>query len=64
MQRELPEVALDRRDEEVAAFGEQACRGLAAGKRAPAVVREFQRQGVPGAQAKLLFALASNTACP
>ncbi|WP_245923268.1 DUF732 domain-containing protein [Paractinoplanes atraurantiacus] len=64
MQRDLPEVAIDRRDEEVAAFGEQACRGLAAGKKAPAVVREFRAQGVSGPQAKRLFALASNTMCP
>ncbi|XVV09311.1 DUF732 domain-containing protein [Actinoplanes sp. CA-131856] len=64
VQRDLPDVAIDRRDEEVAAFGEQACRGLAAGKKAPAVVREFRAQGVSSAQAKRLFALASNTVCP
>ncbi|MEV4410076.1 DUF732 domain-containing protein [Actinoplanes sp. NPDC049598] len=63
VQRDLPEITIDRRDEEVAALGEQACKGLAAGRKAPAVVRELRAQGIPDLQAKKLFALASTTAC-
>jgi len=64
VREQLPEVAMDRRDEEVEAFGEQACRALAAGEKAPAVAGEISSQGVTSADARKLVALAGSTACP
>jgi len=64
VQRQLPEVALDRRDEEVEELGEQACDSLAAGEKDAAVAGEIGEQGVASADARTLVALARTTACP
>ncbi|MFC3739061.1 DUF732 domain-containing protein [Paractinoplanes deccanensis] len=64
VQRDLPEVAVDRRDEEVAALGERTCAGLRSGKKSATVVNEIRAQGVPDPQARQLLALARVTACP
>ena len=64
VQRQLPDVALDRRDEEVEALGEQACAGLRAGKTETAVAGEIGEQDVAPADARKLVTLARSTACP
>ncbi|GIM93998.1 DUF732 domain-containing protein [Paractinoplanes toevensis] len=63
VQKQLPAVALDRRDEEVEALGTQACDALAAGADVPAVAGELGAQGVTSDDAKKLIALARTTAC-
>jgi len=63
VQRQLPDVALDRRDEEVEALGEQACAGLRAGKTDTAVAGEIGEQEVAPADARKLVTLARSTAC-
>lgn len=63
VQQKLPDVAMDRRDEEVAELGETACDALAAGQDPAAVVRELADEGVPADQARTLFTLARTTAC-
>jgi hypothetical protein len=64
VQRDLPGVALDRRDEEVEALGEQACAGLEAGKTDTAVAGEIGAEEVTAADARKLVTLARSTACP
>jgi hypothetical protein len=63
VQRQLPEIAVDRREEEVAAIGELACASRAAGKRQAAVVAEIEDTGVSAADARKLLTLAEDTAC-
>jgi hypothetical protein len=63
VQKQLPQVALDRRDEEVEALGEQACDAIAAGRNATAAAGEIGAQGVPATDARKLVALASTTVC-
>jgi hypothetical protein len=64
VQQQLPAVALDRRDEEVEALGEQACDSLAAGRKAAAVAGEISSEGVAAPDARKLVTLAGTTACP
>jgi hypothetical protein len=67
---QLPEVAADRRDEEIAAVAEQACTSLAAGDEADAVVAGTRSLGtldaeaVDEATARELVKLAIDTVCP
>ncbi|MEU4237224.1 DUF732 domain-containing protein [Actinoplanes sp. NPDC026619] len=63
VQKQLPQVALDRRDEEVEALGEQACTAIAAGRSATAAAGELSEEGVPAADARKLVALAGATVC-
>jgi len=64
VRRQLPGVALDRRDEEVEALGEQSCAGLEAGKSANAVAGELGEEDVTPVDARKLVTLAGATACP
>ena len=64
VQRQLPDVALDRRDEEVEALGEEACAGLKAGKSDTAVAGALGGADVAPADARRLVTLARSTACP
>jgi hypothetical protein len=64
VREELPEVTVDRRDEEVATLGQQTCDAVAAGKKTAIVVSEIRAQGVDASQAQRLFTLARATACP
>ena len=63
VQKRLPAVALDRRDEEVEALGEQACDSLAAGESVTAVSGEISEQGVAAKDSRTLVTLAQTTAC-
>jgi hypothetical protein len=63
VQARLPDVALDRRDEEVEELGRQACTALAAGKKTASVAGELRNLGVGEADARELVALAKGTAC-
>jgi hypothetical protein len=66
----VPEVALDRRDEEIAAVAQQACASLAAGTSADALVAETRSLGTADAEAtdqataRELIKLAIDTVCP
>jgi hypothetical protein len=64
VQVRLPDVALDRRDDEIADLGQQACDQLAAGKKTAAVAGSLAEPGVSDADARALVALARDTACP
>jgi len=63
VQRQMPQFALDRRDDEVAELGEEACRSLAAGKRDAAVATEITEYGVATNDARQLVTLARDNAC-
>ena len=63
VQQELPQVAADRRDEELAALGEQMCASLAAGRGTAAVAGEMQDQGVVAADDRALVASARAEIC-
>ncbi|WP_433385344.1 DUF732 domain-containing protein [Actinoplanes sp. CA-142083] len=63
VQRQLPAVAVDRRDEEVEDLGVQACQGLEAGERDAVVAGVISEQGVDLGDARKLVALARSTAC-
>jgi hypothetical protein len=63
VQRQMPQFVVDRRDDEVAEIGEQACRSLAAGRRSTAVADEITGYGVAAKDARELVALARDTAC-
>jgi hypothetical protein len=60
---QLPEVALDRRNEEITELGEQACVSLAAGQARRAVATEMTGYGVAVADARRLVSLARSTLC-
>ncbi|MEV4640940.1 DUF732 domain-containing protein [Actinoplanes sp. NPDC049548] len=66
----LPEVALDRRDEELAAIGRQACADLAGGLDADKIVARTRSLGTADAEAtdqataRELVKLAIDTICP
>ena len=66
----VPDVAIDRRDEEIEAVAEQACASLAAGKSADAVVAETRSLGTADAEAtdqataRELIKLSIDTVCP
>ena len=59
----LPELAVDRRPEEITEMGGEACAGLAAGRLRTAVAEDLQRYGVAGAQAREVVALAQANLC-
>lgn len=63
VQRQLPQVAVDRREEELAAIAEQVCASLADGKDRPAVLDEIRDAGFGAGDARTLLALAEETAC-
>jgi hypothetical protein len=61
----VPEVALDRRDEEIEEIAQQACAGLKGGKTAAAVVAQAAKlAGVDKPPAAELIKLAIDTVCP
>jgi hypothetical protein len=65
----LPQIAADRRDEEIALIAEQACTGLSAGLTADQVVAETRTLGTEDAEAtdqataRELIKLAIDRAC-
>jgi hypothetical protein len=63
VQRRLPKVTLDRRDEEVEDLGEQACAALGHGRSATAAAGEVAEQGVTPADARTLVGLAKDNLC-
>jgi hypothetical protein len=63
VQRQMPQFVVDRRDDEVAELGEEACRSLAAGKRDTAVASEITEYGVAASDARHLVTLARANAC-
>ena len=62
--RELPELLVDHRDEEILAAAQQACTGLAAGRSAGAVVAGVRTIGTDRAGARELVRLAIPAVCP
>jgi hypothetical protein len=66
----VPELAADRRDEEIEVIAQQACASLAAGRNADALVAETRSLGTEDAEAtdrataRELIKLAIDTACP
>jgi predicted lipid-binding transport protein (Tim44 family) len=64
VQRKLPELVMDHRDEEIGALAQQACASLAAGRSADAVVTEVRTFGTDQASARELVKLAIDTVCP
>jgi hypothetical protein len=63
VQQKLPDVALDRRDEEVEDLGQQACDALGNGHSATAAAGEITDEGVPPAEARTLVGLAKTDLC-
>ena len=63
VQQKLPEVALDRRDEEVEDLGEQSCQALGNGRSATVAAGEVAEQGVAPADARTLVGLARDNLC-
>jgi Protein of unknown function (DUF732) len=63
VQQKLPDVALDRRDEEVEDLGQQACAALGAGRSATAAAGEVADEGVTPAAARALVGLARADLC-
>jgi hypothetical protein len=63
VQRKLPGVALDRRDDEVEDLGEQACAALGHGRSAASVTHEVAARGVTSADARMLVGLARDNLC-
>jgi hypothetical protein len=63
VQRKLPDVALDRRDEEVEDLGEQACSALKRGRSVTVAAGEVAEQGVAPADARTLVGLAKDDLC-
>jgi hypothetical protein len=70
VQRSLPEIAADRRDDEIAAVAQDACAGLAQGDDADAIVARTRSLGTADAEAtdqataRELVKLAIDTVCP
>jgi hypothetical protein len=60
---QLPEMAMDLRNEEITEMGGQACDSLAAGTARRSVAAELSEYGVPAADARKLVALARSTLC-
>jgi predicted small lipoprotein YifL len=66
----LPDIAVDRRDEELQAVADRACAALADGTGADAIVAETRSLGTPDAEAtdqataRELVKLAIDTTCP
>ncbi|MET0426629.1 MAG: DUF732 domain-containing protein [Actinoplanes sp.] len=63
VQEKLPLIALDRRDEEVAAIALAACGSLTAGKRPATVVGELNAVGIPDPDAGAFLTLARSSVC-
>lgn len=64
VQNRLPEVAVDHRDEEIAAIAGQACTSLAAGAGARTIVAGTERFGTDEATAHKLIRMAIDNVCP
>jgi hypothetical protein len=64
VRRELPTLALDRRDEEIDGIAEQACGALTAGRSARSVVAGVRKYGTDAASARQLIRLAIAARCP
>ena len=64
VQRKMPGLLVDHREEEIAALAQQACAALAAGRSAGAVVNEVRAYGTDRAAARELVKLAILTVCP
>lgn len=63
VQRKLPQVALDRRDEEVQDLGKQACTALGSGGSATDAAGVVAEQGVAPSDARALVGLAKDDLC-
>jgi hypothetical protein len=63
VRQQLPEVVVDRRDEEVAALGIRACDALTAGKTRAAAARTLAEEGLTSDQAGTIVELARGTTC-
>lgn len=63
VQRKLPQVALDRRDEEVQDLGNQACAALGSGRSATDAAGVVAEQGVAPSDARALVGLAKDDLC-
>jgi hypothetical protein len=69
VREKLPEIAADRRDEEIQAIADDACAGLAAGKKADDIVATTRSLGTLDAEAtdqataRELIKLAIDTTC-
>jgi hypothetical protein len=63
VRQKLPDVLLDRRDEEVEDLGRQACRALRNGRSATAAAGVVAAQGVTPADARTLVGLARGLLC-
>jgi len=62
---QVPEVAVDRRDEELEDIAQQACPSLKAGKNAAVIVTDVEgTAGVDKVTAEKLIKLAIDTVCP
>jgi hypothetical protein len=64
VQRKMPQLTMDHRDEELAALAAQTCGSLAAGRPAGAVVDEVRAFGTDRVAAHALVKLAITTVCP
>ena len=64
VQRTMPSLALDRREDELVTLAQQACAALTAGRSAAAVVAEVRAFGTDQAGARQLIKLAVDTVCP
>jgi len=70
VQARMPEIAVDRRDEEIAAIAERACAALADAAEADAIVADTRTLGTGDARAtnrhtaRKLIKLAIDTVCP
>lgn len=64
VQKRLPGVAVDHRDDEIAEIAGEACGSLAAGDGARAVVAGTERYGTDEATAHTLIKLAIDNVCP
>ncbi|MGX6606498.1 hypothetical protein ACWKSP_30890 [Micromonosporaceae bacterium Da 78-11] len=60
---EMPDFAMDRRDEEVEEIGQRACTALHAGVKPTTVAGRLRALGVDGPAARSLVTLAKDTAC-
>ncbi|WP_229074583.1 DUF732 domain-containing protein [Actinoplanes sp. DH11] len=60
---EIPAVALDLRPEEISELGDQACQGLAAGKRRVVVAKSLGEYGLSTPDARELVRLARSHLC-
>ena len=64
VQRTMPALAVDRREDENGTLARHACAALGAGRSADAVVAEVRTFGTDDASARTLVRLAIGTVCP